>query len=371
MPVNTQETRFLLSAKDKTKVAFKGAKMNLNQVGKAVTGVQSRLLALAGIGGFGALVSGIIDTNQEMQRLQSSLLTVTGSSEGAATAFAKIKKFAVTTPFDLNQWTEAFIKMKSLGLDPSEKALNSYGNTAAAMGKDLNQMIEAVADAATGEFERLKEFGIKARKQGDEVSFVFQGVTTTVGNNAREIEQFLQSIGDNQFGTAMKDQMGNLGPAFSNLKQSFSELAVKIGEAGLNGMVTDLTHSITDFVNSFNSERLLTIERFFKGVGDAFAAVADVWNAIVFLQGNDMLQNFLGSNPSQVGNGGAALPGGFQLGAFNNSGGDFNNAIRQQAFDQANPEEAKRTREAVEKNNEFQAQILQQLKDQQNTAVAG
>ena len=36
------------------------------------------------------------------------------------------------------------------------------------MGKDLSQMIEAVADATTGEFERLKEFGIKAGKEGDD-----------------------------------------------------------------------------------------------------------------------------------------------------------------------------------------------------------
>ena len=35
------------------------------------------------------------------------------------------------------------------------------------MGKSLNQMIEAVADATTGEFERLKEFGIKARTHGE------------------------------------------------------------------------------------------------------------------------------------------------------------------------------------------------------------
>jgi hypothetical protein len=38
------------------------------------------------------------------------------------------------------------------------------------MGKDMMQMIEAVADASTGEFERLKEFGIKASKQGDQVA---------------------------------------------------------------------------------------------------------------------------------------------------------------------------------------------------------
>ena len=35
----------------------------------------------------------------------------------------------------------------NLGLTPSEAALKSYGDTSAALGKDLSQMIEAVADA--------------------------------------------------------------------------------------------------------------------------------------------------------------------------------------------------------------------------------
>jgi diaminopimelate decarboxylase len=68
------------------------------------------------------------------------------------------------TPFGLAQATQGFVKMKALGLDPTRAALTSFGNTASAMGKDLNQMIEAVADASTGEFERLKEFGIKASR---------------------------------------------------------------------------------------------------------------------------------------------------------------------------------------------------------------
>ena len=63
------------------------------------------------------------------------------------------------------------------------------------MGKNLMQFVEAIADAATGEFERLKEFGIKARTQGEQVSFTFQGVTTTVGKNAAEIENYLRQIG--------------------------------------------------------------------------------------------------------------------------------------------------------------------------------
>ena len=60
---------------------------------------------------------------------------------------------------------QGFTKLVALGLNPSQRAMESYGNTAAAMGKDLSQMIEAVADAATGEFERLKEFGIKSKRR--------------------------------------------------------------------------------------------------------------------------------------------------------------------------------------------------------------
>jgi uncharacterized membrane protein YqgA involved in biofilm formation len=47
------------------------------------------------------------------------------------------------------QFINAFIKLKALGLQPSKEALTSYGNTATAMGKSLDQMIEAVADAST------------------------------------------------------------------------------------------------------------------------------------------------------------------------------------------------------------------------------
>ena len=116
--------------------------------------------------GVGALVTSFARTVTESERLKGSLKTMTGSTEDAAFAFAELEKFASQTPFTLDQSVEGFIKLKALGLDPSERALRSYGNTSAAMGKDMMQMVEAVADAATGEFERLKEFGIKASKAG-------------------------------------------------------------------------------------------------------------------------------------------------------------------------------------------------------------
>ena len=80
----------------------------------------------------------------------------------------------------LQQAVDGFTKLVNLGLTPSEAALQSYGDTSAALGKDLSQMIEAVADAATGEFERL-EFGIKAKNQWRyHIAFTFRGVTENV-----------------------------------------------------------------------------------------------------------------------------------------------------------------------------------------------
>ena len=106
----------------------------------------------------------LVDVSRQFGVLNAQLITATGSAENAAVAFEAIQKFAATTPFDLGQATKAFTQLVNLGLTPSEAAMTSYGNTASAMGKDLSQMIEAVADAATGEFERLKELEVKLAK---------------------------------------------------------------------------------------------------------------------------------------------------------------------------------------------------------------
>lgn len=184
-------------------------------------------------------VGKLVDVQRQFDVLNSSLITVTGSSEAAAKEFAWIKQFASTTPYQLAEVTSAFVKMKALGLDASQKALQSYGNTASAMGKGLDQMIEAVADAATGEFERLKEFGIRANKQGEQVTLTFQGVSKTIGNSAAEITAYLQSIGENQFAGAMEERAKTLDGAISNLADTLDELFRTINEEQAGGLIYD------------------------------------------------------------------------------------------------------------------------------------
>jgi hypothetical protein len=194
------------------------------------------------VGGIVAAVGAIqigkkfADIIVETEKLKGSLTTITGSADLAGKAFDKLTEFASQTPFTLDQSVNAFIKLKALGLDPSERAMLSYGNTASAMGKDMMQMIEAVADASTGEFERLKEFGIKAKSEGDNVSLTFQGVTTTIGKNSEEIQGYLLAIGETQFAGAMEDQMERLPGLLSNLQDNIDGLFRKMGDTGGIGL---------------------------------------------------------------------------------------------------------------------------------------
>lgn len=217
-----------------------GAVQSLGTLGEESKKIAATMGAyLGGALSIGAFTSKLVSVQREFDVLNSSLITVTGSSTAAAREFAWIKEFAATTPYALNEVTQAFVRMKSLGLDATEGTLRSYGNTASAMGKSLDQMIEAVADASTGEFERLKEFGIRASKEGDRVSLTFQGVTKTIGNSAAEIAAYLRDIGETQFGGAMAERAKTLDGALSNLGDTWDGLFLTISQQNAGGLIYD------------------------------------------------------------------------------------------------------------------------------------
>lgn len=216
---------------------------------RTVTGLVGTFGAAFGVIG-GVSLAGFaaksVEVNREFGKLNAQLITATGSADKAGVAFEALERFAQETPYGLAQAVDGFVRLKNLGLTPSERALRSYGNTASAMGKDLNQMIEAVADASTGEFERLKEFGIRASNEGATIAFTFQGVTTRVANNAAEIEEYLRDIGETKFGGAMAAQMKELEGAFANLEDNAAASMRAFGEAGFNGVLLDMVQRMGD-----------------------------------------------------------------------------------------------------------------------------
>jgi hypothetical protein len=247
---DTSEVQRNMTAAEKAFLKFMATQKKTGRQSKSIT--TSMLKLGAGIfaidkaasmaaGAFRRMVSDV----SAFQVMSVELKVATGSVVQADAAFAMLQKTAKILPSSLRDLTTGFVRLKNMGLDASSDSLVSFSNTAAAMGKSLKQFVEAVADANTREFERLKEFGILARNEGEKIRFVFRGVTTEVDNSSADIVKFLTDIGHTEFAGAATEQIDTLAARFTKLQDSIFNLNIAFGE-GATGVLGDFVKFLTE-----------------------------------------------------------------------------------------------------------------------------
>ncbi|MGI4871460.1 MAG: hypothetical protein ACRYFX_09815 [Janthinobacterium lividum] len=193
------------------------------------------VLLSGGIMGLAGKVVGlgkdIFDTTAKFQTFESVMTNALGDKGKAQQAMRDIQQMAAKTPFSVDELTGSFIKFVNRGLQPSMAEMTKMADIAASQGKSFDQLTEAVLDAGGGEFERLKEFGIKASKSGDEVSLSFKGVNQTVKNTPEAINGAIMAFG-NMKGVAGSTAAisATLEGQLSNLGDSADQLKIKVGE---------------------------------------------------------------------------------------------------------------------------------------------
>lgn len=171
------------------------------------------------------------NTRKEFATYEAVLKNATGSTKAAASAMKMIQTLAADTPASVAEWTQAYIKLINRGITPAKEELIQMGDIASSQGKDIDQFIEALLDAMTGENERLKEFGITAEKNGETTAFTFRGVTTEVQNTDQAIKNYILSLGNLQgIQGAMATQMQELAGLESNLGDQMDAIYNKIGK---------------------------------------------------------------------------------------------------------------------------------------------
>jgi hypothetical protein len=153
-----------------------------------------------------------------------------------------ITKFASETPFSVEELTGAFVKLANQGFKPSYDEMRKLGDLASSTGKSFGQLAEAILDAQTGEFERLKEFGVKAKVAGDQVTFSFKGVATTVKNTSTSIQQYLLGLGDIEGVSGAAAAISQtLQGKISNLGDAWTTFMKNLGDANSGPLKTTVT----------------------------------------------------------------------------------------------------------------------------------
>lgn len=213
------------------------------------------------------------NTRKEFAKYEAVLRNTFQSQEKANDAMKMLQQLAADTPSSLQEWTEGYIKLVNRGLQPTSQELTNLGDLAASQGKSLDQLIEAVLDAMTGENERLKEFGIKASKEGEKTQFTFRGITTEVRNSEDAIKDYLLSLGRLEgVAGSMAVQMNELEGIQSNLGDTMDAFFNNVGKKlepfwksilkGANGFFSELNKMFTSYTEQYDNhlEQMVNLE---------------------------------------------------------------------------------------------------------------
>ena len=210
----------------------------------------SKLGRLIGTIFAGAALAKVTGTIRTFEDLQATLKAVTGSAELAADSFNLIRKFTATTTFQLEEVSGAFITLVNAGIAPTSDALRDIGNIAAARGKDIRDVAQALFNATTGEMEMLKQLGIVARLDGEKINVTYKEVTETIDRSGASIVEYIRNLSQAEFPNAIAERSATLSGAISNLGDNISEFFMAIGDSGFTKSMTDLTKFLIDQVNN-------------------------------------------------------------------------------------------------------------------------
>lgn len=267
--VSDAEKSVASNADKMSKSIQKGAKdasKSTTDLNASIKNVGTSLAAFVTIDAIISLGKKVIETRGEFQKLEAVLTNTLGSQSKAQKALSDINKFAATTNFGVIELTNSFVKLANRGFVPTIGELENLADLANSTGKSFDQLTEAILDAQTGEFERLKEFGIRASKQGDQVQFAFKGVKTQVKFTSSAIKEYLVGLGDlNGVQGSTEAISKTLTGQISNLGDSFDQLLNTLGQQS-EGVLTGFISLLNDAIQASN-DLLKTSEQ--RGVEQA------------------------------------------------------------------------------------------------------
>jgi len=206
------------------------------QKANGLIGVLKKLLGMIAAG---ITIKASIDGASSMEQFRNTLETVLKDPNKARKKLAWANRFANKTPFESQEVVEGMTKLQSYGIEgdrilktTNRTYLEMIGDMASGMGKSFDQAIEAVADARTGELERLKEFGITKSMIAD----FGKSKGLEIFNNKGQIKDMelfnktLFEMMDSRFGGAMEKQAKTFKGGLSTISGAFkSGLATLAG----------------------------------------------------------------------------------------------------------------------------------------------
>lgn len=249
---------------NKAQAQFRKFGRKMERTGQSLT--QNLTVPIAAIGGLA------LKTAADFESLQASMDVLNGSAKEGARVFERLKRFAATTPFQLQELAKAQNTLQGFGLsaDEAHESLKDLGDIASIMGSNMDEVIMAFGQAAaegrlmTRDIRQLINQGIPATELLAKSMGVAQSSIFDLASQGKITFEVLQKAIDEatskggKFANGMKKASDTLRGVFSNIKDNallaLGEIGMALDEAfGLKEIGKSLSQSLQKFGEWFSA----------------------------------------------------------------------------------------------------------------------
>jgi phage-related protein len=189
-----------------------------------------------------------LDTFQALNE-NATLLKMKLGEVQAPKAIQELSEFADKMGKPIKDVQDSFVSLVNRGFTPTMEQMRSLSDFAISSKKPIVQFIEALLDAETNEFERLKEFGVKTKQKGDSIEVTYNNVTKTIGNNANAVRDYLLGLGNTDGIKGISEKLGaGIGGVRVRWENSILKMKEKLGSL-IEPFVTKVLPIFTEGVN--------------------------------------------------------------------------------------------------------------------------
>jgi len=267
--------------------AFRRLEGNLKRLAaplKRITGLflnwKTAIAGVAGAAGLGMFTRALINAGREAETFITQLGVLFGTTEKQTKElFRAIREFAAPLPVTTREIVDAFVKLKSVNLKPTEEALKAIVSASLATGKSMQEITLAIQSINQ---ISLRRFGIELRRTGDTATLAFGNVRVEVANTDKAIRKGLLDLFGKAFPDSIERASKDLDTATATMKSLLGDLLTEGGQP-LTRELASIVNEINEWIKANKELLQQKIVAFAEQVAEGFRLIFEMGKSVVGL----------------------------------------------------------------------------------------